>query len=57
MIALAAEAAKPFYTHNKWAGYAIVLAVCGSMVLWCCFVAYRNFGPPAKRKTAEANRS
>jgi hypothetical protein len=54
MLALAAEAA-PFYTHNKWAGFLIVIGVCGAMVLWCCYVAYSNFGPPAKRKAQKAD--
>jgi len=56
MLALA-TAAQPFYTHDKAGGFILVAVVCGSMFLWCCYVAYRNFGPPAKRKAQEADRS
>lgn len=57
MTALLAVASKPFYTHDKLGGYLLVALFCGSMILWCCFVAYRNFGPPAKRRAEEAKRN
>jgi hypothetical protein len=57
MLALATQAAQPFYTHDKAGGFILVAVVCGSMFLWCCYVAYTNFGPPAKRKAQEADRS
>jgi uncharacterized BrkB/YihY/UPF0761 family membrane protein len=54
-----AAAAVPFYTHDKWGGYAIVIGVCGSMILWMAFVAWYNFAPsgPVKRRAREANQS
>jgi hypothetical protein len=56
MLALAALASKPFYTHDRGWGFLLVAVVCGSMILWCSYVAYTNFGPPAKRRE-EANRT
>jgi hypothetical protein len=46
MLELAVNA---FYTHDKLWGFLLVGAVCGAMVLWCLYVAWSNFGPPAKR--------
>jgi hypothetical protein len=57
MTALLAAASEPFYTHDKLGGYLLVALFCGSMILWCCYVAYRNFGPPAKHKGQETDRS
>lgn len=57
MLALAELAAKAFYTHDKTWGFLLVGIVCGSMVLWCCWIAWTNFGPPAKRRTREANQN
>lgn len=57
MLALLAVASKPFYTHDKLGGYLLVALFCGLMFLWCCYVAYTNFGPPAKRRGQEADRS
>ncbi len=53
MLELAALASKPFYTHDKAWGFLLVGIVCGSMILWCCYVAWHNFGPPAKRRAQE----
>jgi hypothetical protein len=42
-----------FYTHDNAQGLIVVAIVCGSMILWASIVAYRNFGPPAKRREHE----
>jgi len=52
-----ALAAQPFYTHDKGWGFLLVGVVCGSMILWCCYVAWTNFGPPAKRRAQGQDRS
>lgn len=46
-------ATKPFYTHDKAGGFILVAVFCGAMILWAAYVAYTNFGPPAKRRTNE----
>ena len=48
-------AAKTFYTHDTLQGFLLVGVVCGAMILWTLYVAWRNFGPPAKR-AREQNR-
>ena len=42
-------AAKGFYTHDTLQGFLLVGVVCGAMILWTLYVAWRNYGPPAKR--------
>jgi uncharacterized BrkB/YihY/UPF0761 family membrane protein len=56
LSALAAATSTQFYSHNIWAGYTLVIVVCGAMFLWCCFVAWYNFAPngPVKRREREA---
>jgi len=49
-------AAKAFYTHDQLGGYLLIALFCGSMILWCCYVAWTNFGPPAKRRAQESDR-
>ncbi len=39
-----------FYTHDTWQGVLLVIVVCGAMALWGLYVAWINFGPPAKRR-------
>ena len=56
MLALAL-AAKPFYTHDKVWGFLLVGLFCGSCVLWMAYVAWTNFGPPAKRRAREHSQS
>ena len=56
MLALA-EAAQAFYTHDKAGGFILVAVVCGSMILWMAYVAWTNFGPPAKRRAEQQDRS
>jgi len=46
MLSLAIQA---YYTHDTWQGFLLVGVVCGAMTLWGIYVAYKNFGPPAKR--------
>ncbi len=48
---------QPFYTHDRAWGFLLVGVVCGSMILWCCYVAWTNFGPPARRRARETNQS
>jgi hypothetical protein len=38
-----------FYTHDTLQGFVLVGVVCGSMILWCLYVAWTNFGPRARR--------
>jgi hypothetical protein len=52
-----AVAAKPFYTHDKLGGFLLIALFCGSAVLWMAYVAWTNFGPPAKRRAQEHNKS
>ena len=56
MLALA-EAAQAFYTHDKVWGYLLVALFCGSMILWMAYVAWINFGPPAKRRAEKQDGS
>ena len=49
MLALA----EAFYTHDKPGGFLLVALFCGSMILWCAYVAWTNFGPPAKRRRSK----
>lgn len=49
-------ASVPFYTHDKAGGYILVAVFCGAMIVWTLYVAYINFGPPAKRRSEEAGR-
>jgi hypothetical protein len=47
MLELATQA---FYTHDKGQGFIVVGIVIGSMILFALWVAFMNFGPPAKRR-------
>ncbi|MDQ6805673.1 MAG: hypothetical protein M3065_12060 [Actinomycetota bacterium] len=44
------ELAIQFYTHDKAQGFIVAAIVCGSMIVFASWVAYTNFGPPAKRR-------
>jgi hypothetical protein len=57
MLGFLATAAQAFYTHDRGWGFLLVGVVCGSMVLWCCYVAWTNFGPPAKRRAEQDDQS
>jgi hypothetical protein len=46
-----------FYTHDTLQGFVLVGVVCGAMILWCLYVAWTNFGPPAKRDRDENRQS
>jgi hypothetical protein len=49
---------KPFhYSHHQAvAGLIFDFAVILALVSWGAWIAYRNFGPPAKRRAADAAR-
>ena len=49
-------AAKTFYTHDTLQGFLLVGVVCGAMILWTLYVAWKNFGPPAKRPGGQKER-
>jgi hypothetical protein len=57
MLALAELAPKAFYSHDKTWGFLMVGIVCGTMILIMGYIAWTNFGPPAKRRAREANQN
>lgn len=47
------QLASAFYTHDKGQGFLVVGIVCGAMIVFSLWVAWTNFGPPAKRREGE----
>ncbi len=51
-------AIRPFYNHGETlGGVLLVILFCGSMIAWCCYVAWTNFGPPAKRRARDSDQN
>lgn len=50
-------AIRPFYNHGETlGGVLLVILFCGSCIVWMAYVAWINFGPPAKRRARDADR-